>query len=349
MEENMLFDKDAWLQFGQDFWVYDGAFGFEDGRYGFVLFANEKEEDDELITNVRFLFIIENKPLESRFFRLDSGNFGFTTISASWPPSETEFVAVDDSTVLSYKPKIYKGIEDGIDRTLSNTTLVSSITKTVRVSSSIYAVGGPVRVYKRLGQNCWINLSESIPIPPSFKSGSVVGHDFYDLAGFSESDMYAVGGKGNVWHFDGKLWKQIVFPTNIELDTVVCAKDGNVYITDVRCSVWVGHDATWRKICESDVPLRFFDSAWFANRLWCANDYGIWVLENNKLISAQEAKENPMPENVLGLCNRIDVSPDGKKMLVCGPDGAAVYDGQSWSVLFDRKLLEDDYKDENDE
>lgn len=336
----MIFDKETWLRFGHDFWVYDGTLGFEDGRYGFVMSANPNEADDELLANTRFLFIKEDQPMESRFFRLDSEYFGFTTISAGWSPSETEFVAVDGNSVLSYKPKVYKGIEKSIDGTLPDTTLVSSTTKTVRVANTIYAVGNPVRVYKRLGQNNWINNSDSIPIPAGFKSGSTIGNEFYDLAGFSETDMYAVGGEGNVWHFDGKLWQQIAFPTNIELDTVVCAEDGNVYITDITCSIWVGRNSTWRKVCEEDMSLRFFDSAWFANRLWCANDYGMWVLEDDKLIPAQNAKEKPMPEDMLGLCNRIDVSPDGRKMLICGPDGAAVYDGRLWNVLFDRKRLE---------
>lgn len=347
----MLFDKKTWMEFGHGFRVYDGTFGCESGRYGFVMFENKDEDDDPdiVIKNVRFLFIKENNPMEKRFFRIDSRNFEFTTISASWPPSETEFVAVDTGTVFSYKPRFYNGIiEDRLNRTIPNTIsddypggLVSIITKTVRVSNSIYAVGGPLKVYKRLGQNSWIDHSESIPIPPSFKPGSTVGHDFYDLAGFSESDMYAVGAGGYVWHFDGKLWRQIGLPTNIELNTVVCAENGKVYITDVTCSVWEGRDYTWRMISENNKSLNFFDSAWFAGRLWCANDYGMWALVEDEFVPAQNLRENPMPLSVRdGLCGRIDISPDGKKMLTCGSDGAAVFDGQSWQTLFDRKQLE---------
>jgi hypothetical protein len=36
----------------------------------------------------------------------------------------------------------------------------------------------------------------------------------------------------------------------------------------------------------------------------------------------------------------IDISPDGKLMLTAGPDGAALFDGQRWEVLFSRHDLE---------
>ncbi len=34
---------------------------------------------------------------------------------------------------------------------------------------------------------------------------------FDDLDGFSEQDMYAVGGAGDVWHYNGEIWIPLWF------------------------------------------------------------------------------------------------------------------------------------------
>ncbi|MCN8028964.1 hypothetical protein MLL15_16430 [Escherichia coli] len=70
------------------------------------------------------------------------------------------------------------------------------------------------------------------------------------------------------------------------------------------------------------------------------NGHGIWVLEDDKLVLAMHAKHKPVPPEVAVLSKRIDVSPDGTVMMVCGSRGAAIYDGNAWNVLFDSMAFE---------
>ncbi|UOD33283.1 hypothetical protein INH39_07950 [Massilia violaceinigra] len=153
--------------------------------------------------------------------------------------------------------------------------------------------------------------------------------------------MYAVGDAGTVWHFDGKRWQQIPFPTNVPLYTVACGENGDVYMTDIRGNLWKGGGAKWSLLCEMDQSLPFKDAAWFNGRLWCANDYGMYVLEGEKLVAAHTARIDPIPNEVALHSHRIDVSPDGKQMLVCGGDGAALHDGKKWNLLFSGMSLGD--------
>ncbi|EDW5023021.1 hypothetical protein QNC52_004520 [Salmonella enterica] len=152
--------------------------------------------------------------------------------------------------------------------------------------------------------------------------------------------MYAVGGMGTVYHFDGKKWQQIAFPTNKLLYTVCCGGDGFVYIADFDGAIWKGRDEKWTKIINGAMSMPFLDMGWFDGRLWCASDYGIWVLEDEKLVLAMYAKHKPIPPEVAVLSKRIDVAPDGTVMVVCGYRGAAIYDGNEWNVLFDSMEFE---------
>lgn len=61
---------------------------------------------------------------------------------------------------------------------------------------------------------------------------NVVG--FEDIAGYSPTELYAVGWGGEIWWFDGKKWRRVDSPTSAILTSMTCAPDGKVYV--------VGHD-----------------------------------------------------------------------------------------------------------
>lgn len=341
----MIIDKEKWEQFGKGYGIYDGAYAF-DGRLCFIL-VEDKDTGRSPIPESKFLFIRRERPLETRFFAVKLTDFGFSTVAGS-AGQNPEFVGVDSRRqVVAYYPP-FAGLETDIKGTISGAEDISvSINKVIRVGESIYAIGAPNKIYKRLGHEQWEDHSASLKLPDELYSededirlNTAMHSRLRDLSGFSEQDMYAVGRNGYVCHYDGSRWQSIAFPTNTDLLTVVCADDGQVYITDRFCSVWRGRYNTWLKIVEQEKTLAYFDSAWFDNRLWLANDYGMWVLEENKVVAANEAKTKPVSKEIIEVSGRIDISPDKKYMLICGQYGAALYDGQEWELLFNRQLLE---------
>lgn len=328
----MIIDEKSKKEFIDGYFIYDGCFGFAEGRFGFVLQEDDKDKlkyrDTTPLT--RFLYIKCNEPMEDRFYYNNYNGLGFSNINSS--ANLSDFIAVDTGGfVVSWE----NDEESEIDRKLPGTDRISSISKVVRVGESIYALGAWLRIYKRIGRDCWKNNFNTLPIPYLIiEHGHGGTYHFRDMAGFSECDMYAVGDKGSAYHFNGEKWNQISFPTNIRLTTVSCAGDDKVYITDKNCSVWVGRGSTWEMLIENDKSLSFFDSAWFDGRMWFANDYGIWIVENDQLVLAKDAQHKPIPEEIAILCGRIDVSPDNQRMLVCGQRGAAVFNGNTWEILF---------------
>lgn len=343
----MIITKELWEEFFAGYMIRDCTYGFADGRMGFYLV----EETDSHHLNdgwkTRFVAVNMEQRVEKRFFSMETDELSFSRISCAWAPNQTEFIMVDSSrSVVSYKPKVYDDGEsripfDGRGYGYEDVGEIGcSIYNLVRVNKTVFAVGAPLRIFERKPDQQWFE-QKGIPIPEQLKSkdedkitAALDTCMLIDLAGFSETDMYAVGGGGAVWHFNGNKWRNLEFPTNNRLYTVACGGDGVVYITDIRGSLYKGHGSKWELVVRMDQSLPFANSAWFDGRLWCANDYGMYVLEGKELVAAHKARKDPIPTQVALYCHRIDVSPDGTKMLACGGNGAALCDGSNWEILF---------------
>ena len=76
---------------------------------------------------------------------------------------------------------------------------------------------------KRIGPDELVRIS-----PDSSKR--IQSDDFRAMDGFSATDIYACGGRGNLWHFDGSQWSQLDPSANWGMRTICCAEDGQIYI-----------------------------------------------------------------------------------------------------------------------
>jgi hypothetical protein len=346
-----MIDKANYERFLNGYFVRDCTIGFESGRLGFLLYEEmDAEADMDEGFQIRVLAVKLSNPMETRFYSMSANGLRIGAhLSAGWSPSPDEFVACGiGRQIYSYKPKSHKGREAEIPfpsagklKPDAYSEFDSAVLKTVRVGTTVFALGGPFRIFERTANQQWMEHKD-IPIPPAIGSTdreaalhAIGNSEFRDLAGTSTADMYAVGSEGNVWRRAKGQWRQVPFPTNLDLFTVTVAPDGTAYISDRRGSIWQGRDDTWQRIVQADNMLPYEDSAWFDDRLWCTSDSaGCFVLEDKKMVPAHRAKRRPMPTEVAVFAHRIDLSPDGKTMLVAGMHGAATYDGTTWNVLF---------------
>ncbi|UXH80645.1 hypothetical protein [Roseateles amylovorans] len=345
-----LFDRPNWNRFMAGYMVRDCTIGFEDGRLGFLLFeelAPDAQMEDGF--QIRLLAVKVGNPLETRFFSLSANALSVgANLSSAWSPLG-EFVAVGIGRhVYGYRPKSHKGREEDIPfevRRLAPSAYSEcgcAILKTVRVGMTVFAVGGPFRIFQRIGPQEWQEHSE-IPIPAELGSSdretalaAINASSFEDLAGLSEEDMYAVGSRGALWRRHQGRWGRARFPSTRDLHTVAVAPDGTAYVTDHRGCVWKGKDSEWTQLVEADLSLPYQDSVWFKGRLYCTNDLaGCFVLEEGRMVAAHRTAHDPMPVRCALHAHRLDVSPDGGRLLVAGMSGASLYDGRQWHLLFD--------------
>lgn len=346
----MIFDRETYRRFFDGYFIRDCTIGIEDGRLGFLLFEEQEDKDHDEPFKVRLLAVKLANPVETRFFALTTQALGLgCDLSSAWAPDHSEFVSVGiGRETLAYKPKVHKGQEASIPfhgagepHPVSGLQYDSIVLRTARAGTTVFSVGAPFRVYERLGPEQWREHME-IPLPeglgstePDVADDTLSNSNFNDLAGLSAQDLYVVGSRGAVWRRHEGLWKQLPFPSTLDLKTVAVAPDGTAYVTDERGHVWQGRDDSWRCLTPKPHSESFLDSAWFAGRLWCTGRMGgCYVLQGSRMVLAMDARRQPMPHDYSLVSQRLDVSPDGRRMLVAGWHGALEFDGEHWTVLF---------------
>lgn len=183
-----------------------------------------------------------------------------------------------------------------------------------------YSVGVGRSIYKRIEVGKWIALRDGFP-----NIEGTAKHGFADIDAFSETDMYAVGGHGDVWHFNGTQWRQMGFPSNVQLGTVTCAGDGNVYISGEGGSLWVGQKSTWKAIYKGGASILWNDALWFQGKLWLASDYQLRRWNGNEL---EPVMYNGKTVPIYGHMDSYD-----QLLVVASPDYVMSFDGNTWRDL----------------
>ena len=220
----------------------------------------------------------------------------------------------------------FNGLEDRIPLGKPDTPLNTSAHALVAIDGYVYAVGPWRAVCRRLEPGKWENLADRKTLPepkPNSYGSSDDGFDVID--GYSGNDIYAGGEKGDLWHFDGKRWDRCPVPTDMLIESICCAGDDFVYVGLQSGAVMRGRGQQWQVIHIGSMTLPFQDMVWFAGKVWCTSDYGVWTIENGKLV------EPDLPPEVRSCSGNLSVG-DGV-MLLAGMYGATVFDGSKWTAL----------------
>ena len=270
---------------------------------------------------------------ESRWASATLEGFERIVGCASKLPTE-QLVVVDGSSLVYATGSGSKGIETSIAEFIDNRNL-GSISRARTIDGYAYAVGSAHTVCRRLGKNKWESQNFNLPreTKEDFEDEDRSNDMFFmDIAGFSQNDLYTVGGRGIVWHFNGEKWMQVPFPTNMYLWSVCCAGDGNVYVGAQSGTLFCGRDNRWKMIHKGEFSLPFKDIVWHAGKVWCTSDYGLWTVENGKLVAAD------VPDEIKVCAGHLSAA-DGV-MLIAGHGGAAFHDGEKWQVLYNKFEME---------
>lgn len=187
------------------------------------------------------------------------------------------------------------------------------------INGYAYAVGQGRKIYKRADIAKWVRIDGF----PETTSSSAVG--FNDIAAFDENDMYAVGGHGDVWHYNGNAWLQIDFPSDEQINTVVCAPDGNVYIGGEAGNIWCGRNNTWKQVYKGNSSLLWNNLAWYNDQLWLSSDYDFCIWDGEKMTTV---KHPDLPENTTGHMDARDGI-----LVICDQDHVYIFDGNNWKTI----------------
>lgn len=269
-------------------------------------------------------------------FNLNTGRNGFYEFETGMPfpkigssefPDNLTLCAARESTgPVFVASRDYAQMEvvrpDAMDRPRNTVAAM----RLVRVQGKSYLVSMFRRLFRRDGPNQWTVVSEGIPALTDKDLGGKRDFGFSDLHGLSEDNMYAVGGHGDVWRYDGTRWIQCDFPSNKQLDTVTVAPDGQVYISGQSGSLWVGREDTWTLLHSGGSSVPYNDSHWFNDRLWLISDYQFHVWEEGEL---RRPTHNGVKLVHAGYMDCLD-----GLMLIAGNNGTVhISDGTDWKTV----------------
>ncbi|ALV07678.1 hypothetical protein [Roseateles depolymerans] len=201
----------------------------------------------------------------------------------------------------------------------------------VRTSpSNVATIGGRLYVCANWRHVCylsdkreWVSIRHNLADPPSKR---VTDFGFDAVSGFAENDIYAAGGEGDVWRFDGHLWRQCQIPTKLLMESICCAGDGFVYIGLQSGGLIRGRGDEWEVIHQDNMSVPFKDIVWYQDKVWCTSEYGLWtVAKDGKLVDADVP---PLASACAGNLSTADGI-----LMVAGLNGAALHDGNEWHRL----------------
>ena len=237
------------------------------------------------------------------------------------------------------------------------------------IDGQAYVAGAWRTVFRREGAENWTCLhgNDAKEVEKLQKSESIVG--FSDIGGFSKDDIYACGEGGDLWHYDGKTWKQLDAPTNKNMVSMCCTLQGDVYIACEDGTLIKGRDSRW-EILKEKVSDDVLDMIWYKEKLYIACGMnGLYQYDEKKVIStngvsslgeiigkeealsegAKRALEaNGMSKEDISRVNALSsvkmssdilLSPrklatDGEILLVSDNNRVVAFNGDEWKVLF---------------
>ena len=187
------------------------------------------------------------------------------------------------------------------------------------------SVGPRRKVFLRKKPGTWEQLSAGLF--PDGERTDLADAGFRDIAGFSESDLYACGGRGDLWHFDGRSWTRIDCPTNAELKNICCAENGVVYITTDRKEILAGRDHDWQVIQQDATEEVLEGIVEFGGQVIISTVSELYVVDGLELLPAGLG-EPP-------LTSRAHIASGDGILVVAGSDEAAIFDGSTWTVILE--------------
>ena len=188
-----------------------------------------------------------------------------------------------------------------------------------------YAVGVGREVYRRTEPNKWQRLTTEDLTKPL--KGNLENAGFDDIDGFAEDDLYACGPRGNLWHFDGKRWTREDIPTDAALEKIVCAADGQVYITTDRHDIWTGRSGKWTPIRIDLGMEEFFQEIVDYQGL-------VIVSTDDALYEVSTGAPRPLPIGQPPMSNFAHLASGDEVLVVAGVDEAFLFDGTRWRKIF---------------
>ncbi|MDX2148815.1 MAG: hypothetical protein SFZ23_14975 [Planctomycetota bacterium] len=151
-----------------------------------------------------------------------------------------------------------------------------------RVGNAVVAVGMGRQAYLRGAIGEWRRIDQEI-LDPGGDVLNITG--FNAVAGRNADDLHACGFRGEIWHWDGRRWKQEDSPTNVILHAMEIAADGTRFAAGQLGVLMRWRDNSWEVIQHESVSDDIWSLVWYNGRLFGTTEHSIFVLDPDDTLS----------------------------------------------------------------
>ena len=149
---------------------------------------------------------------------------------------------------------------------------------------------------------------------------------FLSIDGFDDSEIYAVGYSGQIWNFNGRVWKQVTSPTNLRLEAVRCVNGDFVVAVGHAGIVLKGRKNVWNVVEQNVTDLTLTDIETMSGSIYISTEDGLlYLLDGTALMEVDH-----------GLGKEIttgNLHSDGETLLSVGERDLLLFDGKRWSQM----------------
>lgn len=184
------------------------------------------------------------------------------------------------------------------------------------------------RIFRRDGPGEWSLISPGLRPETENKTNRL---SFRDLDGFAEDDIYAVGGRGDAWHYDGISWEQIELPITPKTGVICCAPGGQVYISGGPYLL-VGRGKSWHLIYDERLKVRSFENiTYFKGMIYLSTNNCLYQHKpgSDKIKEYEYPKVSCRPQSVSYLSSTKEL------LLTASLSEVFTFDGNEWSKVWE--------------
>ncbi len=188
------------------------------------------------------------------------------------------------------------------------------------IGGRVYVCGDSGQIYRRDDAG-WVHFDTG----PLHRADPFERLGLMSIDGTSEQDIWAVGDKGTIWHFDGVQWLKIAPPSPLHLNAVRCISPGKFYIggNDGTLIEW-GADG-WKPIPTPKEIGNVECLEYFHDKLYIGSNGGLFEYDGKKVkLTVTGIKPPPAP---------LKMDANDGVMWCFSNRHLCFYDGDKWTYV----------------
>lgn len=205
----------------------------------------------------------------------------------------------------------------------------------INIKGTVVVLGEDRGVF-RLQGNGWIKLKDGLSdqefsdardSEEAYELIAKTTEIWFGLSGYSKDNLCAVGSSGEIWEWNGKIWRKSASPTNVTLKGITPQVSGKYLICGNRGTVLLGSHDNWEIVCSDEPRLNLASIAIFKGSSFLADGDNVFRIVGDRLELADFGTSLPVP------ATRI-VSTDDACVAFAAKEAFITHDGLHWvSIL----------------